>query len=227
MLRSALRRKTCRSNCKRPPGRFFYPVFLALALAPARGCAQKVLTKTLLNPGISSISIDGDLCYEVILETDDSREVTVEARMEGEYGKDLLVLFRESGSTLFVATGLRPEFELPNDKLGAHKVISVRMKVTVPRGESVMLNAQTCQVVTSGHYQDLKIAFNDGSCHLGHTALNSEVRTASAPIHASLCRGDVEARSAYGEVFLQPVPSGDHHLLLLSTRGNITVSCPL
>ncbi|MCO5724459.1 hypothetical protein [Robiginitalea marina] len=200
---------------------------MGFLLVPARAYPQKVLTKTLLNPGISSISINGDLCYEVILETEDTQEVTVEARMEGEYGKDLLVLFREVGSTLFVTTRFGPEFELPNDKLGAHKVISVRMKVTVPRGESVMLNAQTCQVVTSGHYQDLKIAFNDGSCHLGHTALNSEVRTASAPIYANICRGDVDARSAYGEVFLQPIPSGDHHLHLLSNSGNITVSCSL
>jgi hypothetical protein len=147
--------------------------------------------------------------------------------MEGEYGKDLLVLFREEGSTLFVTARFGPEFKLPNDKLGAHKVVSVRMKVTVPRGESVRLNAQTCQVVTSGHYKDLKIAFNDGSCRLGHTALNSQVRTASAPIYANLCRGDVEARSAYGEVFLEPIPSGDHHLLLHSTHGNITVTCAL
>jgi hypothetical protein len=185
---------------------------------------QKQLTKTLLNPGINSISIDGTLSYKMELETGSSEEVSVEARMEGEYSPDLMVLFRESGTTLFIETRFSPNFEMPNDKLGAHKVISVSLKVTVPEHLNVYLHALSCQVGTSGIYKNLEIVFNDGGCNLSHRAENTEVLTGTAPITAYLESGVIDASSRYGKIRIDPLPSGDHHLKLKSTRGDISVN---
>ncbi len=199
---------------------------LALALSGAAALsvqAQKRLTKTLLNPQISSIHIDADLCYQIVLETDDSNEVSVEARMEGEYQKDLVVLFREEGKTLFIEPEFSPQFNLPNDKLGAHKVVSVSMTVRLPAYQNVQLTASTCEINATGAYRDIRIVFNDGSCRLAHLAENTTVQTGSAPIQVDLDRGVVEATSRYGQVFLEPVPRGDHYLKLMSTRGDISV----
>lgn len=199
---------------------------LALSFSMLTGLsleAQKKLTKTLLNPQISSIHIDADLCYRIVLETSDSNEVSIEARMEGEYQKDLIVLFREEGKTLFIEPKFSPQFSLPNDKLGAHKVVSVSMKVKLPTYQNVQLTAATCDVSATGAYRDLRIVFNDGSCRLAHLAENTTVQTGSAPIEVDLDMGVVEATSRYGRVFLEPVPRGDHHLRLVSTRGDISV----
>ena len=186
--------------------------------------SQKRVTKTLVKQGISAINIDGNLCYRIVLETADTNEVSVEARIDGEYEKGLLVNFREAGKTLYLETRFSPEFRFPNDKLGAHKVVSVSMKVTLPQDQQILLTARTCEVSTSGRYRDLKIIFNDGLCDLSHTAENTEVRTGKAPIFAHLDSGVVEAESRYGKVRLEPIPEGDHHLKLYSTQGNISVS---
>lgn len=224
----ALKRKTCRSKKKSLKGLFFGPVsrgLLLLLFFLGTPClsGQKQVTKTLLNPGIHSISIDGALAYALEMETGTTDEVVVEARMEGEYGPDLMVLFRESGSTLFIGTRFGPDFEMPNDKLGAHKVISVRLKITIPEYHDVFLSAATCQVVTSGVFRNLEIVFNDGGCSLSHRAENTEVKTGSAPITARLGSGVVEAQSRYGTVRIDPIPAGDHHLKLFSTQGDISV----
>lgn len=228
MRRSALRQRTCRNREKRLSGRFFRKehlhLFLLFFLFGTPGAfSQKRVTKTLLNPGISAITIDCELCYRVVLETADTREITVEARMDGEYGKELLVGFREAGNTLYLETRFSPEFRFPNDKLGAHKVVSVSIKVTLPQDQQVLLTSRTCEVSTTGRYRDLRIVFNDGLCELSHTAEHTEVRTGAAPISAHLDSGVVEAESRYGKVSLEPIPKGDHHLKLYSARGDISV----
>jgi len=225
---SALKLRTCRNNQKGPSGLFLGPGFrgILLFIMLTGGCVlgQKQVTKTLLNPEIQAISIDGALAYEVELLTEDSQEVSVEARMEGEYGRDLMVLFKESGTTLFIETRFGPNFKMPNDKLGAHKVISVRLKITLPEHQNVFLSGASCQVITSGVFRDLDIVFNDGGCDLAHEAEKTEVTTGSAPITAHLKSGVVDAQSKYGVVRLGPIPVGGHHLKLYSTRGDIVVN---
>lgn len=227
MPHSALRPRTCRSNTERPRGRFvFKGTLLLVSFILVWGCpvhGQKRVTKALLNPEISNIHIDGTLVYQVDLETADTREITVEAQMEGEYRKDLVVGFRESGSTLHVETQFGPEFHFPNDKLGAHKVVSVRMRIVLPHDQNTLLTARSCLISVSGRYRDLDIVFSDGRCDLSHTAENTHVKTASAPIIAHLRSGRVEAASRYGTVDIDPIPPGGHRLTLESTRGDIAV----
>jgi hypothetical protein len=214
---------------KGPFRRFVYPAILAVSLFGFTGelVGQNRLSKTLLNTGIRSISIDASLCYRIVLETGNDDEVSVDAQMDGEYGNDLVVLFREEGSTLFIEPRFRPEFQLPDDKLGAHKVVSISMRIGLPPNQNVMLTGSTCDIQTSGRFRDLGIVINDGSCQLGHSAENTKVRTGSASIRATVGKGVVEARSGFGEVSLDPIPQGDHHMQLMSTRGNISVHCCL
>ena len=227
MLPSALKQKTCSSKKKGPQGLFLglgFPGFLLfLALGSGTLYGQKQVTKPLINSGIRAISIDVTRAYEIQLLTGEAQEVMVEARMEGEYSSDLLVLFKESGSTLFIETPFSPNFEMPNDKLSAHKVISVKLKIILPEYQNVFLNASSCQVSTSGVFRNLDIVLNDGGCNLTHKAENTEVTTGSAPINAHLESGVIEADSKYGKVLMEPIPIGDHHLKLYSTRGDISV----
>ncbi|MEJ2584111.1 MAG: hypothetical protein P8Z38_03425 [Robiginitalea sp.] len=227
MQRSVLKQKTCKNKERRPSGRFLLKwallLLLLLPLGTRQSHSQKRVTKTLVTRQISSIAIDCNLCYRVVLQTSDANEVSVEAQMDGEYEKGLLVNFREVGNTLFIETRFSPEFRFPNDKLGAHKVVSVSIRVTIPHDKETLLTASSCEVSTSGRYRDLKIVFNDGFCDLHHTAENTEVRTRTAPIVAHLKSGVVEAESRYGAVRLESLPEGDHHLKLYSTRGDISV----
>ena len=225
---SALKLRTCRNKQKGPSGLFlgldFRGIFLIFTLSGGFLFGQKQVTKTLLNPQIQAINIDGSLAYEVELLTEGTQEVSVEARMEGEYGSDLMVLFKESGTTLFIETRFGPNFKMPNDKLGAHKVVSVSLKIILPERQNVFLSGVSCQVMTSGVFRDLGIVFNDGGCELSHRANNTEVTTGSAPITAHLKSGVVDVQSKYGTVLMEPIPLGNHHMKLYSTRGDIAVS---
>lgn len=62
--------------------------------------AQKRVVKTLLEPEIRDIAIDGSQCFAISLETAPTNRVTVEASMEGEYQSEVVVQVENAGSTL-------------------------------------------------------------------------------------------------------------------------------
>lgn len=185
---------------------------------------QKRVRRTFLDPAVESVVIDGSQCYQLLLETADTREVLVEAEMDGEYQNEVVVFAETLGTTLRIGTGLAPTFEMPNDKLGAHKVLSVKLRVVLPPNQQVSFASGNCQVTTRGTYRGLKIHITGGGCLLAHTAENTEVLTASAPIRAQIARGQVAAHSRYGHVEQESIPVGPARFKLNSTTGNIQIT---
>lgn len=185
--------------------------------------SQKKVVKTLLSPEISSIRIDGQQCFSIELKTADVPEVVVQAMMEGEYQRQVLLLAEKQANTLVISTGFSPDFKLPNDKLAAHKVLSIRLEIILPAYQDVDVYAGSCIVETTGRFQNLSITLNDGRCQLGHTAENTQVRTQSATITAAVASGVIAAKSRYGRVEIADIPAGDSRFSLNSTEGDIMV----
>src|SRR5690606_28318764 len=99
--------------------------------------AQKKVIKTIDNTSVSFIQIDGKNCFSLALETVDAPKITVEAAIDGEYLQDVLVNVKQEGATLLVSSGFQPNFVFPNDKLSAHKVISISLKISIPKNLKV------------------------------------------------------------------------------------------
>ena len=174
---SASRPRICRSNLhseRHILRGFLRPLFLLCAFVPGLFSftlsAQKRISKQLLDPLVSAILVEGEQCFRIVLETADTREVRVEAEMQGEYQDALLIQTEMLGSTLRISTGFSPHFDLPNDKLGAHKVFSVDLRVILPSHQRVTLFAGTCQVATFGKYQSLKARIDGGYFQMEHMA---------------------------------------------------------
>ncbi|HZJ21404.1 MAG TPA: hypothetical protein VFD35_13780, partial [Pricia sp.] len=105
------------------------PIILVIFLTANILYAQKIVKKTIINPKIEAITLDVTDSFELSVETAPGNEIMVEAAIDGEYSNDLLVNVKESGNTLLVNTEFQPNFKKPNDKLSAHKVISIALKV--------------------------------------------------------------------------------------------------
>lgn len=199
-------------------------MLLGAALLGATGLqGQKRVRKTILDPSVTSVVIDGTQCYQLSLETAETEEVVVEAEIDGEYQDEVLVFVETLGNTLRIGTGLSPTFQMPNDKLGAHKVLSAKLRVVLPPHQRVSFAAATCRVTTEGTFRDLKIHITGGGCLLAHTAEHTEVTTASGSIRAQIAQGQVEASSRYGQVSLDSIPAGPARFVLNSTSGDIQV----
>ncbi len=225
MPRLVSRPRTCRSNKKRPGGRFFWSLLFFLTLFGSPGLhAQKTVSQVVLEPEIDRLLVQGEDCFRIRILSQESREVRLEAEMQGEYQEALVVRTEKLGTTLRVGTEFAPGFDLPNDKLGAHKVFSVDLLLVVPEDLEIVLTARNCELRTSGKLQSFEATVDGGICILDHQGASTWVRTQRAGIEANVSRGTVTANSQFGTTRIAEIPAGPQSYRFESTHGGITVS---
>lgn len=144
--------------------------------------------------------------------------------MEGEYAKDLVIKLEEDGENIGISADFLPSFKNPNDKLSAHKVISIVLKVTLPEFMTTSVNGTHTNVTAEGKYKDLSITLSDGNCTLHDISEKASVKTQSGEISVIRARGDVTTQSTYGKVKKGIIPPGDEIYLLQSVEGTIIVN---
>lgn len=183
--------------------------------------AQKTVKKTIVNPKSSFVQIDAENCFEVILENSNSSDLIVDAAMDGEYNPNLLVNVNQEGSTIFVSAGFQPNFIVPNDKLSAHKVVSIALRIKLPDYINAKVFGSSSNVTASGRYHNLEIILNDGRCVLDNVGENCTVRTQSGDILVTSSEARISATSTYGKISKDSIPIGNDYFKLQTVTGNI------
>lgn len=184
---------------------------------------QKAIRKTIVNPENQYVQVDAKNCYLVLLETSKNKELVVEANIEGEYQKDLVVKIEEDGSNVLVSTSFLPNFIAPNDKLSAHKFISIALKITIPEYCVVNVFGTNSKVEATGTYRNLKVSLDTGDCVLKNVIEEAQVKTQKGTITVRTNEGKIDATSVYGVVKLSNIPEGNSRYKLSSVEGNIYV----
>ncbi len=185
---------------------------------------QKQVRKTLINHESKSIQIDAENCYKILLDTTEGQEILIDAIIDGEYQKDLIVNIEEEGSNVFISSGFQPNFINPNDKLSAHKVVSIELKIAVPEYMNVHLFGTSTNVHIEGIYRKLRIDLADGICTLLNTGEHVAVKTQNGDIFLQTHSGIVNTKSNYGKVFGAQIPEGNNLYSLRTVEGNIHLS---
>lgn len=182
---------------------------------------QKVVRKLLSASHYTNIHINAAHCFEVVLETTDSKEIEVEANMEGEHTLELLVHVEREESTVTISTGFQPYFNAPGDKLNVHKVLSVRLLVKVPKHRYVHLSGTGADCTITGSFANLNVVLDDGNCTVYALKTNAQITTQSGQIAIQGSAAKVSAISKYG-VVTGTMESSNAYLFKLSTiSGNI------
>lgn len=184
---------------------------------------QKTVSKSYPIAFDTLIQIDTDKCYQAEISAYDGETVIVETRMDGEYAEALSVNITENGNTLWIGTDFNPEFTLPNDKLGAHKVVSVSLNVRIPAHRDIQVFGTSCNVVLSGEFNAVDVVLNDGSCTLNQVARHVKVNTQSGHIRLNSLRGEIKALSHYGQILQEEIPHGEKDFDLVTVSGDITL----
>jgi len=183
--------------------------------------AQKLVKKAFIGPRTQSIQIDSRYCYQIDLHTGKTKQVQVEASIEGEYSKDLLISIVEEGTTAHISAGFHPNFINPNDKLSAHKVVSIALQITVPQYKDVSIFGTNTNVQVKGKYQSLDVKLSDGRCELNNVSETVEVNTQKGDIWLNTESGTILAESTYGQVENDNIPNGHNQYILKTVEGNI------
>lgn len=196
-------------------------IFVLLLFILNSVAAQKVVKKSIVDNSISSFQLDASNCFKINIVTLDTNEVVVEATIDGEYRKDLVLNVNDEGSTVLVSAGFQPNFENPNDKLSAHKVVSIGLEIQLPANKNVRVFGTNANINATGTYQKLKITLNDGASHLNQVEGIVEIDTQSGDIIVESESAEIFYNSKYGNVGENQIPTGDTKYLLNTVTGNI------
>ncbi len=198
-------------------------LFLLLCAVTTSTFSQRILSKTLVNRPTRHFYIDAQHAFQVGLNTNTNHEISVKALAEGEYEKDLILDLREEGSHIHIGISFHPDYHIKNDKLSAHKVISVSLEISIPAEMFVYLNGVSSRIEIEGLYKLLQVVMQDGHCDLDQVNGVVKVSTTSGGISLKSNGGVVSADTEFGQLEIQELPLGEAEYSLKSISGDIHV----
>ncbi|WP_347373471.1 hypothetical protein [Aequorivita sp. Q41] len=199
----------------------FYTI-LFLIFGSSFCAAQKVIQKEFSSNEIHAISIKDDAIYSINVEATERKTVLLAVYISGEHSESVVIEERLSDGTLALNTGFMPFFTLENDKLAAHKVMAIEIKLTVPKTISVVLKSKLASLETKGAIKDLAVFLQDGNCTLIDYSGNAHLKTRNGNItvHAQKTVSG-SAISENGTVENLLLKNGEYIIEAESINGNI------
>jgi len=185
--------------------------------------SQKILSKVLEDPSLTQIHVLAQQVNTLHLKPSSSKELHVSARLNGEYSFHQIIVFTRKGNTLFIGPDLSATFEIPNDKLSAHKIWSVDLAIEIPTYLEVYIDGGNTQINAEGIFEKLQIQLNDGLCVLKEVGNQVRVNTIRAPIILKQKKAIINAETTFGTLILPSVPKGLSEIVLRSIHGDIKV----
>ena len=184
---------------------------------------QRIIEKSLEVKNGRFFYIDAKQAYKAILGTEDSERLEIKAIADGEYQEDIVLKVKETGSDLNISTDFSPDYQKKNDKLSAHKSLSVSLRISLPQNSQVYFKGSSTNLVASGNYKTLNVELEEGNCSLNQLKGLIRIVNNNGDIALEAREGTVDAASKYGQVKKEQLATGNSSYFLRSDQGNISV----
>ncbi|MHA7056694.1 hypothetical protein ACWGOQ_0005700 [Aquimarina sp. M1] len=196
--------------------------FCIVCFVSIRLSGQSTFDKSIDATNLSEVYIFVDNTFQIEIINTTKNKVIVQARSEGEYQNDILIYAKRKENTLTIRDGIQPFSENHNDKLSAHKVIVLKIKIQVPHHLKVTVQSRIASLKLSGEIKSLFVELNSGDCSLHHFVGNATVNTLGGNILVNTQNAIVNASTKSGILYKEEI-YGLHQIALKSISGNINV----
>lgn len=133
--------------------------------------------QTIATQGIDEIHINSEKIFQLNIYSTDENVVKIETKMEGEYYRDVNVLTATKKKQLHISCEFAEAFQLPNDKLSAHKVFSITMNIYIPKQLEVQLKGHETQVFVQGNYRKFWSMLISGNYTFENFSAEAKIQT--------------------------------------------------
>jgi hypothetical protein len=190
--------------------------------------SQKIIEREIDVSNFNGIEIITKTIYSIKISTTKTEKVSIQTKIEGEnFEQVMLTVFTENN--LLKLDAVYPSyFEATDDKLAAHKVLAIEMKVIITEGFSVYINSSLASVSGNGNYKNFDSFLNEGNCLLENFTGNANLQTKKGWIHVFVNEYlsesfYAEAKSKKGKVINTLAGSGKYKIYAESVMGNISL----
>jgi len=200
--------------------KYFLLVFLFISFT-AR--SQKETTQTLDASGIETIVLNSDEIYRISVQAVPGDQITVNSRTDGEYFNNISLDSEVKRKVLYLNSRFREILQSGFDKLSAHKVYAMEVKLQIPEGMKVEVRSNVASVFMEGGYDEVILQLKSGSAYLENFKGDAVINTYEGNIEVEAESPEVEAESRHGKVNVPDSINGLYRLKLISINGNIKV----
>lgn len=139
---------------------------LILTFVVADAISQKTLEKQFDASEITHLAIYSEMISKLTIVSEKTDKISIVTKVTGENFENVVVTASEENKTLRIGTAYSPYFIAQNDKLAAHKVISIEMQMTIPEFLNIEVETKIASVKASGKYAEFRASLEYGNCEL-------------------------------------------------------------
>jgi len=218
-----------RNNCPRRFGLGFFmlnkPCYILLFIfLMANVYAQKIIDKSWDIEGIERLVIISNDIFNIVIISNHTSRINVITKIEGEHYENVVLNISEENKTLSLSTGFTPYFQAENDKLAAHKVISIEMKLNISNSLEVFVRSSIASLSTHGSFKNLQVELGNGNCVLNDFEGDAQLLTGNGNIRV-VAHDTVGARAKTkrGKLTNELSATGNFYIDAESVNGDITL----
>jgi len=200
-------------------------LILLLLVFPVVLFAQKQIEKTYDSQGIQTLYINSDTIFKITITAKAVDNITIYTIIDGETFESSLLHTKIVDDRLEIATGYTPDYIPFNDKLSAHKVLSIELEIVLPKHINIDIRSTLAAVNLQGVYDKLTINLGRGG-FMGRDIRfrESVINTISGNVTATLKEANINAGSRNGQVKVDRIFNHGPSCIIQSIYGNIEVS---
>lgn len=204
----------------------YYFIFILLSIFSGGDVyAQKKLFKEYDVDNIHTLFIDSNEIFQIKLSTSKTDKIAIYTQIDGETFESSLLHAEIVDEVLKITTGRTPDFVPFNDKLSAHKILSIVLEITLPEKLAIDIYSTLASVEAQGDYDKIRINLGRGGCDLSDFRFRESVHinTISGNIVLKTENTAIQAQSRNGTVVIPKGMTGVKTIHLQSIDGDISV----
>lgn len=198
---------------------FIILIFISLKLE-----AQKTVEKLMDAEAISTIIVNGDRMFKINVKTVNASSISIKTKIEGENSEQLVVSSIIKNDSLIINSAYQPMFIGQNDKLSAHKVMSVELELSIPENLYVYVKSKNASAIISGNYSNIIVELSQGNCKMNDFFGNATINTINGKIDLQSNYATVSAYSKTGVIEKKVLLSGNNQISLHTINGDISIT---
>ncbi|MDY8135229.1 hypothetical protein U0D62_06455 [Aquimarina sp. 2201CG5-10] len=196
--------------------------FFILVMFTTIMVGQSSIDKSIDASGLKEVTIILNNTFQIEISNNLEDKIIFSVQSEGEYQDRILINTQRLETSVVLQDDVQPFSESHNDKLSAHKVFAVKVKIQIPPYLKVVVQSRTASLNITGKLKHLFAELNSGDCllksYIGEAMINTftgniDIYTKDASINASTRSGEIKGKMTFGRYPIE----------LKSISGNINI----
>lgn len=197
---------------------------IVLLIYTLQSQAQNITQKTFYKEGLSTININGESIFKITVEAKPVHEITVHSRVEGENNENIVLVTEIKNNKLYIAAKQQPVFKDANDKLSAHKVISIEINLIIPENLNILVNSFNSDFIVKGRFDNVVVNSETGNCIFKAFQGKARIYTREGNVAIQTNHANIIASSKKGFIKKERIDSGSNEILIKTINGNVTLT---